>query len=147
MGGKLLSMKGLFYMALVAALLYYGWPIIETLIVLSPIPDPKDLKAGAKNVLTTIKGKIAGVGSEGRQAGVDYQSGFDKGPDTLADDDEDDEDVGRDFSQSKDLNYDSDEKDEFGNSEQTELVSLDSGKRNDSAKKNVPKLKGPSAKV
>lgn len=72
MGGKLLSMKGLFYMALIAAILYYGWPMIETLIVLSPIPDPKELKAGAKNVLTTIKGKIAGVGGEGRQTGVDY---------------------------------------------------------------------------
>lgn len=117
MGGKLLSFRGFMWLAVLSALLYFGWPMIETLIVLSPIPDPKDLKRSAKNVLTTIKGKFTGASEEVRSADVNYQSGFEKGPDSLADDDEDEEDVGRDFSQTKDLNYDSDEKDEFGSSE------------------------------
>ncbi len=57
--------------------------------------------------------------------------------------DDDEEDIGRDFSKKKDLNYDSDEKEEFGNSEHMELVSLDTRKKDEPPKKNVPKLKKP----
>lgn len=57
--------------------------------------------------------------------------------------DDDEEDIGRDFSKKKDLNYDSDEKEEFGNSEHLELVSLDTRKKDEPPKKNVPKLKKP----
>ena len=35
--------------AVFSALLYYGWPIIEAIIILLPIPDPSDLKGTAKN--------------------------------------------------------------------------------------------------
>ena len=52
------------------------------------------------------------------------------------DDDDDEEDVGKDFTTSgKNLDYDSDEKDGDAN---TELVSMDSVK-----KKDVPKLRKP----
>lgn len=105
-------------MAILAAVVYYGWPIIQTMIVLSPIPDPSDLHHKAQNLAKKVKGYISGGGEGERPSNVNYQPGFDNGPDTLLEDDEEDEeDVGRNFSQTKDLNYDSDEKDEFSNSE------------------------------
>jgi hypothetical protein len=30
------------YLALIGACFYYGWPIIEAVILVLPIPDPKD---------------------------------------------------------------------------------------------------------
>lgn len=91
-----------------------------------------------------VKGMFAGTAAEARPNAAQYQTNFDNAPDVLGDDsDEDEEDIGRDFSKSKDLNYDSDEKDEFGNAEQTELISLDNSEAKAPAKKNVPKLKKP----
>lgn len=143
LSGKLLSLRSLMMLIILAVVCYYGWPIIQTIIVLSPIPDPSDLKNRASGVFTKIKGKLTG-NSEQRPNNEAYQSNFDKAPDVLGDgSDDDEEDIGRDFSQKKDLNYDSDEKEEFGNSEQMELVSLDTRKKNEPTKKNVPKLKKP----
>jgi uncharacterized membrane protein len=34
-----LTFKKLFYYAIVAACLYYGWPIIEAIYIILPIPD------------------------------------------------------------------------------------------------------------
>ena len=133
-------------MAILAAVLYFGWPIIQTMIVLSPIPDPSDLKHRAANLASKVKGAFAGIGGEEAHPNIaNYQSSFDKAPEVMGDDsdDNDEEDVGRDFSSKKDLNYDSDEKDEFGNSEQTELVVLDPKPSQEPAKKNIPKLKKP----
>jgi len=57
------------------------------------------------------------------------------------DDEEDDEeeDVGRNAA-SNDLNYDSDEKEEAGDGDNTELISLDKQPN----KKKVPKLRKPN---
>jgi hypothetical protein len=66
-------------------------------------------------MISKIKSKLSAA--EERAANVNYQSGFDKGPESIGSDDEDEEDVGRNFTQKKDLNYDSDEKDEFGTSD------------------------------
>jgi hypothetical protein len=116
------------------------------MIVLSPIPDPSDLKHRAGNFVSKVKGAFASMGGDGDNAGT-YQSNFDKAPDVLGDDsdDNDEEDVGKDFSSKKDLNYDSDEKDEFGNSEQTELVVLEPKPKQEQPKKNIPKLKKPGS--
>jgi hypothetical protein len=35
----LLTFKRLFYYALIAACVYYGWPIIEAIYIILPIPD------------------------------------------------------------------------------------------------------------
>ena len=45
--GSLFSFRGLFMSAVLAAVLYFGWPIIEAVLILLPIPDP----AGAKDTL------------------------------------------------------------------------------------------------
>jgi hypothetical protein len=38
------SWTGLFMMMVCGAVLYYGWPVIEAIVILLPIPDPKGLK-------------------------------------------------------------------------------------------------------
>ena len=47
LSGRLFSLKGIAMFAILAVVLYYGWPIIQTMIVLSPIPDPSDVKSKA----------------------------------------------------------------------------------------------------
>jgi hypothetical protein len=39
---SILSIKSIAMTAFVAVLLYYGWPILEAIILVMPIPDPKD---------------------------------------------------------------------------------------------------------
>jgi hypothetical protein len=39
--------------ALVCACLYYGWPIIEAVILVLPIPDPKDQIEKVKSVASS----------------------------------------------------------------------------------------------
>lgn len=104
---------------ILAVVCYYGWPIIQTIIILSPIPDPQDVKNRTSNMFKSIKEKFSGNKEGARPNSDTYQSNFDKAPDVAGDgsDDDDEEDVGRDFLKKKDLNYDSDEKDEFNNSE------------------------------
>ena len=36
---------------IVAALLYFGWPLFEAALIALPIPDPKDVKDKVKNML------------------------------------------------------------------------------------------------
>jgi hypothetical protein len=40
--GSFISFRTFSTLALIGACLYYGWPIIEALILVLPIPDPKD---------------------------------------------------------------------------------------------------------
>ena len=41
---SLFSWTGIFMMAVCGAVLYYGWPVIEAILIMLPIPDPKMLK-------------------------------------------------------------------------------------------------------
>lgn len=38
------TFRGIFMMGVLAALAYYGWPLIEAVLLVLPIPDPADLK-------------------------------------------------------------------------------------------------------
>jgi len=42
--GFLFSFKGIFIIAVLSAVCYLGWPIVEAILMLTPIPDPSDLK-------------------------------------------------------------------------------------------------------
>lgn len=81
---------------------------------MSPIPDPSDVKNRAASYIKSLKSKFAGTSSEQRPNACAYKSNFDDAPDILGEDsdDNDEEDIGRDFTKKKDLNYDSDEKEE-----------------------------------
>jgi len=50
-------------------------------------------------MISKIKSKLSAA--EERAANVNYQSGFDKGPESIGSDDEDEEDVGRNFTQKR----------------------------------------------
>ena len=56
MGGKLralFSFKGIFIIAVLSAVCYLGWPIIEAVLLLTPIPDPSDIKSKAGSLMST----------------------------------------------------------------------------------------------
>jgi len=38
------SWTGIFMMIVCGAVLYYGWPVIEAILIMLPIPDPKMFK-------------------------------------------------------------------------------------------------------
>lgn len=63
-------MKSAGLSALIAACLYYGWPIIEAVILVLPIPDPKDsiekVKSFAGSATDFVKDSISGGPSAGR---------------------------------------------------------------------------------
>jgi len=44
--------------AVVAAALYYGWPIIEAIILILPIPDPKDSIDRVKSAANQATGMV-----------------------------------------------------------------------------------------
>lgn len=45
---SLFTFRGIFTLAVLGALCYYGWPIIEAILLLLPVPDPNELKDSAK---------------------------------------------------------------------------------------------------
>jgi len=47
---SVISFKSIFLAGLIGAALYYGWPIIEAIILILPIPDPKGAVDGMKAI-------------------------------------------------------------------------------------------------
>jgi hypothetical protein len=137
--GSIFSFSGFFMCSILAALLYFGWPIIEAILIALPIPDPIVVKEQFVKALMLLKSLPAAFSGNGEKNQDDrigvasgYRQDFDQVPGSLQDDEDDDEeDVGR-VELKDSLNYDSDER------EGNELISLDS-----QPKKNVPKLRQP----
>lgn len=151
MGGvfrSLFSFKGIFMIAILSAVCYLGWPIIEAILLLTPIPDPSDIKNKAGSLATTAMNHAKNIPALLKGDGPDrgkYQQNFDTAPGALEEEEDDDEeDIGK--SAQNDLNYDSDEKDEAGeDGASTELISLDNSGGKKHEKKKVPKLRKPTA--
>lgn len=142
--GSLFSFKGLIMTAILAAVLYFGWPIIEAVLILLPIPDPASIKQSFFGFYNSIKNSLGSSGSaraSGDHKKDGYASNFGEMPDNLDDQDsgdDDNEDIGKDDN-GRGLNYDSDEKEGVSGDADTELISLDSVP----TKKAVPKLRKP----
>ena len=112
---------------------YYGWPVIEAIIILLPIPDPKDIIAKIKSF---VSGQIQAVSKKASGPSVakkgPYARDFDQAPDTLGESDEEGEDdIGKvpklqprnTGKKSSGLSYgDSDDDEER---DQTQLITLD----------------------
>jgi len=151
-------------MALIVACLYYGWPIIEAVILVLPIPDPKDsldkVKSMAGSAADLVQSSISGGAPSSRPAGGhDYSANLDQQPEAfMAGDDDSDEDIGKpasaDTKDSLGLDYDSDERndDEIvavtgSSASSNELIDLGGGSepagRQAKAAANIPRLSGP----
>lgn len=95
--GGLFSFKSVLYLTVIGLALYYGWPVLEALIILLPIPDPKDLLERGKSFIT---GSVAAVAKSAKSGGAltksakgpGYASNFNQAPDTLGESDEEGED-------------------------------------------------------
>jgi len=105
MGGKLLkylSVSGIVSMFILLAICYYGWPIIEGIIILLPLPDPKGLKQSSTSFITKFLAGLKSVpaifksGNPQSGAPAGYRQDFEMAPGNLAEEDDDDElDIGR----------------------------------------------------
>lgn len=137
------TFRGIFMLAVIGALCYYGWPVIEAVLLLLPVPDPADMKDKAKEYSGKAMDYVKSLGGEGNAPAPGYQQEFGV-PGSLQDEDsgdDDNEDIGKDASlQNNALDYDSDEKDDAADGAQQELISLDGGANK---RKKVPKLKKP----
>lgn len=58
---SILSSKNLFYYIIAAAVLYYGWPIIEILYIMLPLPDPKRSIDKVKSFGSQASGMVTGA--------------------------------------------------------------------------------------
>lgn len=138
------SLSNLMIAAIVGALVYYGWPIIEAILLLLPIPDPKEVQEKLQGWTGSALSAVTKGVASGKQEMQQYSSSF-NAPSTLnlSDDDDDEEDIGKKKEKAKANEFDSDDNDdESGDTAQTELISLDSKP----TKKRVPKLKKPETK-
>jgi len=57
MGGyirNIFTFKGIFLIIVLSAVCYLGWPIIEAILLLTPIPDPSDLKNQAGGLASKL---------------------------------------------------------------------------------------------
>lgn len=131
-GKRWLSFSGFLMICVFAAVIYFGWPIIEAILIMLPIPDPKVVRNRISDWLTKAR---AGIPKKDREMGG-YMKDFEQAPGSLAElSDDDTEDVGKNFKDS--LNYDSDEKME---GHESELIQLDTLPK---PSKPVPRLKKP----
>jgi len=66
---SMVNIKSTFLIAIVAAALYYGWPIIEALILILPIPDPNQTVDTMKGYVSSATGFVSGAVSSGGPKG------------------------------------------------------------------------------
>ena len=160
---SIISLKSAGMLALVVACLYYGWPIIEAIILVLPIPDPKESVDKVKSFAGAATGFVSESISGGPSAGrggprADYSSNLEAPPEAFMDPegDDSDEDIGKpagqDTKDSVGLDYDSDERNDdelvavSGSNPSSELIDLGGGEdrgRQSKAAANIPKLSGP----
>ena len=146
---QLFSFRNILIIAAISAICYYGWPMIEAILLMLPIPDPSDAQEKINQFSNQAMSMVKGNSNKDKQLG-EYRSNFDapKGSDDEDEDDNDDEeDIGRSANtKKKDLDYDSDEKQDLNDEDdgaKHELINLDDTKDSKSKKK-VPKLRKPT---
>ena len=123
--------------------LYFGWPFVEAILIMLPIPDPKDFKDKISGI---FGGRNLGPSNKKYTPGKSaaYTGNFNQAPESLGESDDED-DIGKkaDIKKGENgLDYDSDE-----DKEGSELISLDandgSRDRTNTAADNIPKLQKP----
>ena len=84
----LFSFKGLLVLAVLCLVLYFGWPVVEALIIFLPIPDPKDVAERFRKFFSFSFLQ----GSKDKKAKAGYSGNFSQEPETLGGSDEEGED-------------------------------------------------------
>jgi len=49
----LFSFRTILYIVIIFAIFYFGWPLVEALLIALPIPDPKDIKDKIKSLFNS----------------------------------------------------------------------------------------------
>ena len=73
---SLFTFRGIFMTAVIGALCYYGWPVIEAVLLLLPVPDPADMKETAKEYGNKAMDYVKGLGGDGNPPATGYQQEF-----------------------------------------------------------------------
>jgi hypothetical protein len=123
MGGylrSLFSFKSFLMWAVIGAVVYFGWPIIEAIIIVLPIPDPNGLKQPIMGcfskffaLIKSLPAAFTGPAKGNQMPATEiagYKNDFETEPNSLLDDEDEEEDIGRNGANKLDFN--SDEKDE-----------------------------------
>ena len=45
---------------MIGAICYYGWPVIEAVLLLLPVPDPRDMKAKGAEYMKSFTDSVMG---------------------------------------------------------------------------------------
>lgn len=69
------TFRGMFMLACIGAICYYGWPLIEAVLLLLPVPDPSDMKQKAKEYGSKAIEMVKGKGGDSNEP-VGYNSQF-----------------------------------------------------------------------
>ena len=98
--GTLFSIKGIFICAILGAVTYYGWPLIEAILIMLPLPDPAQMKLQIMHWYEKLRSFVTRdphLKKDSTAAG--YQKDFELAPEVLNNgedtEDDDEDDVGR----------------------------------------------------
>ncbi len=84
------SLKNLLIISIVALTVYFGWPVIEAIIILLPLPDPKDVTEKVKSIFNRASNAASSAAGSKRSPGGHYTGNFKEAPETLGESDEED---------------------------------------------------------
>lgn len=148
------NLKSIGLIILVVIALYYGWPIVEAILLMLPIPDPKEQIEKVKNLAGSAAGAVSGLipSKSGSGDMPGYQSNLESAPEAYLEGDDSDEETKP--ADKRPLSYDSDEKndeeligistgEDNSSNQGSELIDLGSSDQPVKAKK-IPKLAGPN---
>lgn len=68
-----ISIHTIGYLIIFVAIIYFGWPLIEAVIIALPIPDPKDMK---ERVKAFFQRNATTAGRKGTTSKKDYTKNF-----------------------------------------------------------------------
>ena len=150
----------IFQLFLLGLVCYFGWPIIEAIILILPIPDPQGLIGSIKSFggfvldfIGSIFSKPQHISMRSGGASAGYQQNLNQAPGGLNDDDDDsDDDIGKPMNLAAALDDDDSDEEtldvEAGLPQSTgsaELIDLGGKSSETSARSasSIPKLSGP----
>lgn len=72
---SLFSFKGILFTATLVAIFYFGWPIIEAIIIVMPVPDPEEVKEKMRHYAGKVSDKTSELIAKARGMASSASSG------------------------------------------------------------------------